>query len=77
MVEEALIVTLRNAVSASISECPRLARGMVTLVANLAANVKLPRTSRGHRRHKPELLTLRKVTIKAVEEDSMVGAVRN
>jgi hypothetical protein len=61
----ALIVTLRNAVSASISECPRLARGMVTLVAIVAANVKLPRASRGHRRHKPGLLALRKVTIKA------------
>jgi hypothetical protein len=32
----------------------------------LAANVKLPRTSRGHRRHKPRLLALRKVTIKAL-----------
>jgi hypothetical protein len=74
---------LRHAVSASISECPRLARGMVTLVANtralstpsspfssggsaaagergrrgfdvsvfVAANVKLPQASRGHRRH--------------------------
>jgi hypothetical protein len=30
----------------------------------VAANVKLPRTSRGHRRHKPALLALRKVTIK-------------
>jgi hypothetical protein len=109
VVFRAWIVTLRNAVSASISECPRLARGMVTLVANapglpggwlrslllralstpsspfssgggaaagergrrgfdvsaLAANVKLPRTSRGHRRHKPGLLALRKVTIQA------------
>jgi CBS domain-containing protein len=33
---------MRNAVSASISECPRLARGMVTLVATSALHTLFP-----------------------------------
>jgi hypothetical protein len=41
----------------------------------LAANVKLPRTSRGHRRHKPGPLALRKVTIKASPTRCLPGPV--